>query len=149
MRQHAKHVNTKMLSLQTAVQHLFFPSPLSILQHQNNGKKCFIYVTHLPLLFMMRVTTLQRAGVIISILWFTKGEIWQNKEHKWNLGLFCWIHGVWKPQKRSFSTLRAKRATFNILSGQKLLKNAKNGPFWRVFENLKLAVKQCYQTGQF
>ena len=36
-----------------------------------------------------------------------------------------------------------------ILSGQKLSKNAKNGPFWRVFENLKLAVKQCYQTGQF
>ena len=25
----------------------------------------------------------------------------------------------------------------------------KNGPFWRVFENLKLAVKQCYQTGQY
>ena len=24
----------------------------------------------------------------------------------------------------------------------------KNGPFWRVFENLKLAVKQCYQTSQ-
>ena len=36
-----------------------------------------------------------------------------------------------------------------ILSGQKLIKNAKNGPFWRVFENLKLAVKQCYQTSQF
>ena len=36
-----------------------------------------------------------------------------------------------------------------ILSGQKLLKNAKKCPFWRVFENLKLAVKQCYQTGQF
>ena len=36
-----------------------------------------------------------------------------------------------------------------ILSGPKLVKNAKNGPFWRVFENLKLAVKQCYQTGQF
>ena len=36
-----------------------------------------------------------------------------------------------------------------ILSGQKLIKNAENGPFWRVFENLKLAVKQCYQTGQF
>ena len=35
-----------------------------------------------------------------------------------------------------------------ILSGQKLIKNAKNGPFWRVFEKLKLAVKQCYQTGQ-
>ena len=36
-----------------------------------------------------------------------------------------------------------------ILSGQTLIKNPKNGPFWRVFENLKLAVKQCYQTGQF
>ena len=36
-----------------------------------------------------------------------------------------------------------------ILSGQKKIKNAKNGSFWRVFENLKLAVKQCYQTGQF
>ena len=33
-----------------------------------------------------------------------------------------------------------------ILSGQKLIKNAKNGPFWRVFENLKLTVKQFYQT---
>ena len=33
-----------------------------------------------------------------------------------------------------------------ILSGQKLIKNAKNSPIWGVFENLKLAVKQCYQT---
>ena len=30
-----------------------------------------------------------------------------------------------------------------------LLKNAENGPIWRVFENLKLVVKQSYQTGQF
>ena len=29
----------------------------------------------------------------------------------------------------------------------KVHKNAKNGQFWRLFENLKLAVKQCYQTG--
>ena len=36
-----------------------------------------------------------------------------------------------------------------ILNAQKLIKNAKNGPFWRVFENLKLAVKQCYQIGHF
>ena len=36
-----------------------------------------------------------------------------------------------------------------ILSKQKLFNNAKNGPFWRVYENLKLAVKQCFQTGQF
>ena len=36
-----------------------------------------------------------------------------------------------------------------ILSRQKLIKNAKNGTFWRVFENLKFEVKQCYQTGHF
>ena len=37
-----------------------------------------------------------------------------------------------------------------ILSGQKLTRNVKNGPFWRVFENLKFAVKQCYQAaGKF
>ena len=31
-----------------------------------------------------------------------------------------------------------------ILRGQKLIKNGKNGPFWRVFESLELAVKQRY-----
>ena len=36
-----------------------------------------------------------------------------------------------------------------ILSGQKFIKNAKNGEFLGFFENLKLAVKQCYQTVQF
>ena len=36
-----------------------------------------------------------------------------------------------------------------IFSGQKLIKNTKNGPFWRVFENLKFSVIQCYQTGHF
>ena len=30
-----------------------------------------------------------------------------------------------------------------------LIKNAKNVQFLRVSENLKFAVKQCYQTGQF
>ena len=51
-----------------------------------------------------------------------------------------------------------EKVSFNIvseasyiytLSGQKLIKHAKNGPFRRVLENLKLAVKQWYQTGQF
>ena len=36
-----------------------------------------------------------------------------------------------------------------ILSGQKFNQKAQKGPFWRVFENLKLAVRQSYQTGQF
>ena len=33
----------------------------------------------------------------------------------------------------------------DILSGQNSIQNAKNSQF----EKLKLAVKQCYQTGQF
>ena len=36
-----------------------------------------------------------------------------------------------------------------ILSGQKFTKNAQRDSFWRVFQNLKLAVKHCYQTGHF
>ena len=34
-----------------------------------------------------------------------------------------------------------------IWSGQKFMENTKNGPFWRGFENLKLAVKQRHQRG--
>ena len=51
-------------------------------------------------------------------------------------------------EKVSFN-IASEASYVYILSGQKLIKDAKNGPFWRVFENLKLAVKQCYQTGQF
>ena len=47
------------------------------------------------------------------------------------------------------SLIASEASYVYILSGQKLIKNAKNGSFWRVFEKLKLAVKQCYQTGQF
>ena len=36
-----------------------------------------------------------------------------------------------------------------FLSRQKFIKNAKNGRFGRVFENLKFAVKQCYQKVNF
>ena len=50
-------------------------------------------------------------------------------------------------EKVSFNIASEASYVYN-LSGQKLIKNAQNGPFWRVFENLKLAVKQCYQTGQ-
>ena len=51
-------------------------------------------------------------------------------------------------EKVSFN-IASEASYVYILSGQKLIKNAKNGPLWRVFENLMLAVKQCYQTGQF
>ena len=58
-------------------------------------------------------------------------------------------HGVWKSQKKVSFNIASEASYVYISSEQKLIKNAKNGPFWRVFENLKLAVKQCYQTGQF
>ena len=51
-------------------------------------------------------------------------------------------------EKVSFD-IASEASYFYNLSGQKLIKNAKNGPFLRVFENMKLAVKQCYQTGHF
>ena len=51
-------------------------------------------------------------------------------------------------EKVSFN-IASEASYVYILSGQKLIKNAKNGPFWRVCENLKVAVKQCDQTGQF
>ena len=50
-------------------------------------------------------------------------------------------------EKVSFN-IASEASYVYILSGQKIIKNAKNGQFWRVFENLKLAVKQCYQTCQ-
>ena len=51
-------------------------------------------------------------------------------------------------EKVAFS-IASEASYFYILSGQKFIKNAKNGQIWRVFEDLKLVVKQCYQTGHF
>ena len=51
-------------------------------------------------------------------------------------------------EKVSFN-IASEASYVYILSGQKFIKNAKNGQFRRVFEKLKLAVKQCQQTGQF
>ena len=61
--------------------------------------------------------------------------------------LIIFKHYLKITEKVSFN-MASEASYVYILSGQKLIKNAKNCPFWRVFENLKLAVKQCYQTGQ-
>ena len=46
-----------------------------------------------------------------------------------------------------------EKVSFNIaseaLGGQNFNKKRQKWSFWRVFENLKFAVKKCYQTGQF
>ena len=64
--------------------------------------------------------------------------------HNSNISKILGKHGVWNSQK--ISLIQHCERT---LSGQKLIKNAKNGPIWRVFENVKLVVKQCYQIGHF
>ena len=56
--------------------------------------------------------------------------------------------GGLKKSSTVFENQRKSRIQYCERSGQKLIKNAKNYSFWRAFENLKLAVKQCYQTGQ-
>ena len=50
--------------------------------------------------------------------------------------------------KVSFNITSEASHVYN-LSGQKFTKNAKNCYFGRVFENLKIAVKQCYQTDRW
>ena len=47
-------------------------------------------------------------------------------------------------QKVSFKMASEASYVF-ILSGQKLIKSAKNVVFWQVFDNYKLAVKEYYQ----
>ena len=49
-------------------------------------------------------------------------------------------------RKVSFYDIVSEASYVYILSGQKLIKNAKNGPFRWLFQNLKLVVKQCYQA---
>ena len=44
-------------------------------------------------------------------------------------------------QKVAFN-IASEASYVYILSGQKFIKNAKNGQFWRVFKNLKLADKK-------
>ena len=51
-------------------------------------------------------------------------------------------------EKVSFN-IASEASYVYILSRQKFIKYAKNGQFWRVLENLLLAVKQCYQIGHF
>ena len=88
----------------------------------------------------------------------SKGGMKGNPDILVNFGGNCQVHHVQltKNKKKYEWTISrclkiTEKVSFNIyvyiLSGHKLIKNAKNGPFWRIFDNLKLAVKQCYQTG--
>ena len=51
-------------------------------------------------------------------------------------------------EKVSFN-IASEASYVYILSGQKIIKNTQKESIWRVFEKLKLAFKEFYQTGQF
>ena len=58
------------------------------------------------------------------------------------------INTVFENHKKVSFNIASEASYVYISSGQKFFKIAKNGQFGGFFENLKLAVKQCYQTGQ-
>ena len=51
------------------------------------------------------------------------------------------LHSGWKSWKKVAFNIASEASYVYILNEQKLIKN---GSFWRVFENLKLMVKQRY-----
>ena len=67
-----------------------------------------------------------------------------TSQPKWIVLDLVWRleHGVWKSQKKVSFNIVSEASYVYILSGQKFNKNAENGQFLRVFENLKLEVKQ-------
>ena len=76
-----------------------------------------------------------------------KSRVWHKLIHKRRTITSCsWCLKI--TEKVSFN-IASEASYIYILSGQKLIKNAKNGQIWRVLENLKLAVKQSYHIGQF
>ena len=101
---------------------------------------------------------------------FTGEENLKNLTFKYHqyvyffLSLFFWrklsrkIDTYFQPKLAQCLKIREK-VSFNItsevnynyiLSGQKLIKNSQNVPwFFEIFENLKPTVKQCYQTSHF
>ena len=55
-------------------------------------------------------------------------------------------HSVWKNREKVSFKIASEASYVYILSGQKFIINAKKSQFWRVYENLQFAVKQCFQT---
>ena len=49
-----------------------------------------------------------------------------------------YMHNGWKSHKKVSFNIASEASYVYIMSGQKLIKKAKNSQFWRVFRNLKL-----------
>ena len=124
-------------------------------------------------LFLRSLSSSDSSVKILSRKWQKKGEEVSLQYYKYycheqqpKIGIQVtsrdyffhdWVHD----QRTTFPIMEMLRTVFEnhrkslitsyveMLSRQKLTKNAKNGPFWRGVENPKLAVEQCYQKGQF
>ena len=60
------------------------------------------------------------------------GKLWILEKKMWIL------HSVWKSHKKVAFNIASEACYVYILSGQKLIKNAKNGQLWRIFETWNL-----------
>ena len=81
---------------------------------------------------------------------FTDEKSIQNVKRMWSSSSITpkspILHSVWKITENIAFNIASEASYVYILSS---LKMQKNGQFCHVFENLKLEVKQCFQTGQF
>ena len=62
---------------------------------------------------------------------------------------FKTLSTVFENPRKSLIHITSEASYVYILSWQKFIKKCQKWSIWRVFEKLKLAVKQCYQTGQY
>ena len=67
---------------------------------------------------------------------------------KYKNSIFYTAHSIWKSPKKRIQHCERSELRLHF-EGTNFVKNAKNGQFGDFFENLKLAVKQCYPTGHF
>ena len=89
--------------------------------------------------------------ITLCICKYIFNYIHEHEDYWSRISIFCYLPAVCSLNiTEMVSFYIASEASYvYILSGQKLIKNAENGPFWRVFEKLKLEVKQSYQTCPF
>ena len=133
----------------------------SIMSSEKEGMENIFFFTFLnPVQFGLAFSAINKKLSNFEMLREAK-----HKSHHFTRGrLFCLRLSLFFPLETFFSKMGKKKDIIyrNSLSSDSIYiaseasyvyilsgKNAKNVPFWRVFENLKLAVKQCYQTGQF
>ena len=64
----------------------------------------------------------------------------------WN---FLFWYTVFENNRKSLIQYCERSERYLHFEWTKVDQNAKNCPFWRLFEKLKLVIKQCYQAGQF